>query len=413
MEAGKVCRFCQNSLTEPFLDLGVTPLANSYVTDPEANGKEPRFPLRVYFCGVCHLVQLADFYDADQIFKDDYAYFSSFSESWLKHARDYVEKVTQRFRLGYESHVVELASNDGYLLQYFVQRGIPVLGVEPAKNCAEAAMAKKIPCVVKFFGADTAFELVQQGKAADLLIGNNVLAHVPNLNDFVKGMKLILKPGGVLTMEFPHLLKLIEEVQFDTIYHEHFSYFSFSVVKKVFKKHGIDLFDVEELPTHGGSLRIYGRHEGVFEPAVTDAVRKLEEKEEKAGLDRIETYELFAEKVKGISKKLNEFLQEAKTHDKMVAGYGAPAKGNTLLNYCGVGSDLIPFTVDVSPHKQSTYLPGSHLPVYPPSKIFETQPDYVLILPWNIKDEIMHQMSEVRQWGGRFVVPIPEPRVLN
>ncbi len=407
----KTCRFCQAVLGEPFLDLGKMPLANSYLKPQDLSRHEPFFPLRVFLCRKCFLVQLADVNTSEHIFSDEYAYFSSFSTSWLKHAKDYTDLMTQRFGLNASSFVIEIASNDGYLLQYFKEKKIPVLGIEPSGNCAKAAIDKGIPSWIKFFGVATAKELVSQGKTADLLLGNNVLAHVPDLNDFVEGMKIVLKPGGVITMEFPHLLRLLLEGQFDTVYHEHFSYFSFHVAEKVFAKHGITLFDVEELPTHGGSLRIYGRHAANASLPVSQRVRELKEREIHHGLNEEKTYKDFAVKVTRVKEQLLKFLKEAKDSGKTVVGYGAPAKGNTLLNYCGVGTDFIAYTVDASPHKQNHFLPGSRIPIYSPDKIRETKPHYVLILPWNLKNEITKQMSCVHEWGGKFVVPIPSVQV--
>ena len=404
------CRFSGIPLRHVFADLGMSPLANSYLAPEQLNRAEKFYPLRAYVSEDNFLVQLEEFETPDHIFSD-YAYFSSFSDSWLNHAKAYVEMMIERFKFGPETQVIEIASNDGYLLQYFHERKIPVLGIEPAANVAEAARKKGIPSVVKFFGVETARSLVQEGTQADLLLGNNVLAHVPNLNDFVAGMKIALKPGGILTMEFPHLLELIRHNQFDTIYHEHFSYFSFLTVERVFAKHGITLFDVEQLPTHGGSLRIFGRHAEASEPKVTARVSQLKQQEEAAGLTRLETYSKFGEQVKETKRKLLDFLIAAKRQGKTIAAYGAPAKGNTLLNYCGVGRDFIDYTVDRSPHKQGLSLPGTHIPIEAPEKIKATKPDYLLILPWNLREEIMQQMSFIREWGGQFVVPIPEATV--
>jgi 2-polyprenyl-3-methyl-5-hydroxy-6-metoxy-1,4-benzoquinol methylase len=355
---------------------------------------------------------LEEFESPAHIFSD-YAYFSSYSDSWLKHAEDYADQMVKRFGFNARSQVVEIASNDGYLLQYFVKRGIPVLGIEPAANVAAVAEKKGVPTLVRFFGTETASELAAENKQADLLLGNNVLAHVPDLNDFVRGMARLLKDEGVITMEFPHLLRLMAENQFDTIYHEHFSYFSFLTVEKVFAAHKIVLFDVEEISTHGGSLRIFGRHASDGSKPVCARVSKLRETEIAAGLDRIETYKAFAEQIKATKRALLRFLIDAKEQGKRVVGYGAPAKGNTLLNYCGVRTDFVEYTVDRSPHKQGMYLPGIHIPIFPPDRIAATRPDYVLILPWNIKEEIMEQMSHVRSWGGKFVVPIPKVRLLD
>jgi len=410
----KKCRFCGNELRYTFADLGMSPIANDNLTSEHLNRAEKFYPLHTYVCDRCLLVQLEEFESPEHIFGDgDYAYFSSYSESWLRHAKAYTELMVERFKFSSASQVVEIASNDGYLLQYFHQRGIPVLGVEPAANTAKAAAEKGIPTWVKFFGVNTAKEMVAEGKSADLLLGNNVLAHVPDVNDFIGGMKIVLKPNGILTMEFPHLLQLMQQNQFDTIYHEHFSYYSLITVEKMFAAHGLTLFDVEELPTHGGSLRIYGKHNDAVEPAVSDRVKQLKAKEAAAGLEDIETYLTFGEQVKATKRKLLKFLIEAKAQGKTIAAYGAPAKGNTLLNYCGVGKDFIDYTVDRNPYKQGLFLPGTHIPILHPERIRDTQPDYVLILPWNLKEEIMTQMAYITEWGGQFVVPIPEVRVYS
>ena len=404
------CRFCGNLLNHTFVDLGMSPLSNAYLKLDTINKAEKFYPLHTYVCDNCFLVQLEEFETPDHIFSD-YAYFSSYSETWLHHAENYTELMIKRFGLNVNSQVIEIASNDGYLLQYFQKQNIPVLGIEPAANVAKVAEEKGIPSLVKFFGVSTAKELVNQGIQADLLLGNNVLAHVPDLNDFVAGMKIVLKPDGILTMEFPHVLQLILQNQFDTIYHEHFSYFSFLTVEKVFATHGLTLFDVEELPTHGGSLRIYGQHNDGKRP-ISDRVSLLKSKEIKAGLDQLETYLGFGEQVKATKRHLLGFLIDIKNQGKSVVGYGAPAKGNTLLNYCGIRTDLLDYTVDRSPYKQGLFLPGTHIPIYHPDKIMETKPDYLLILPWNIKDEIIEQMSHIREWGGKFVVPIPKVEVM-
>ena len=404
------CRFSGIPLRHVFADLGMSPLANSYLRPEQLNRAEKFYPLRAYVSEDCFLVQLEEFETPDHIFSD-YAYFSSFSDSWLRHASDYVNMMVGRFGFDCRSQVIEVASNDGYLLQYFHEKGVPVLGIEPAANVAAAAEKKGIPSLVRFFGVATANDLVAGGTRADLLIGNNVLAHVPNLNDFVAGIKIVLKPVGIVTMEFPHLLQLIRQNQFDTIYHEHFSYFSFLTVEQVFAKHGLVLFDVEELPTHGGSLRIFGRHAEQEAIPVSGRVGALKEKEQAAGLTRLETYLGFGERVKETKRKLLEFLIGAKRDGKSIVGYGAPAKGNTLLNYCGIGRDFVDYTVDRSPHKQGLALPGSHIPIESPDRIRETKPDYVLVLPWNLREEIMSQMSWVREWGGQFVIPIPEVTV--
>ncbi len=406
-----ICRFCNTQLKYTFIDLGVSPLANSYLKEEQLNRMEPFYPLHTYLCDKCCLVQLPVFESPENIF-GDYAYFSSFSDSWLNHAKNYTDLMIDRFHLGPHSQVIEIASNDGYLLQYFKAKGIPVLGIEPAKNVAKVAQDAGIPTMIKFFGMQTATGLTNKGISADLLIGNNVLAHVPDIKDFVKGLQIALKPQGIITMEFPHLMRLIEENQFDTIYHEHFSYFSFLSVENIFSSHGLTIFDVDELPTHGGSLRIYSRHTEDSSQKVSPNVVRLRNLEESQGYARMEFYSSFAEKVKETKRKILRFLIDAKQEGKTIAGYGAPAKGNTLLNYCGIRSDFIDYTVDRSPHKQGHYLPGTHIPIYHPDKVKETKPDYLLILPWNLKDEIMEQMSHIRDWGGKFVVLIPEVQVL-
>lgn len=406
------CRFCGASLEQTFVDLGMSPLCESYVPAEKLNGMEAFYPLHVYVCGKCFLVQLEQYVTAEHIFSD-YAYFSSYSDSWLAHAKRYTDEMVNRFGFDKDSSVVEVASNDGYLLQYFVEKGIPVLGIEPAANVAAVAVKKGVPTEVKFFGEACARELREQGRAADLLLGNNVLAQVPDLNDFVKGVKILLAPQGVITMEFPHLVRLMEENQFDTIYHEHFSYFSFITAETIFAAHGMQLFDVEELPTHGGSLRIYAKHVEDNSKEISSRVIEMRSREVAAGFAKVETYANFTRQVEETKRKLLEFLIEAKRSKKKVVGYGAPGKGNTLLNYCGIRTDFLDYTVDRSPHKQGKFLPGTHIPIRNPEEISRTQPDYVLILPWNIKDEIVKQMSFIEQWGGRFVVPIPELQVLS
>jgi 2-polyprenyl-3-methyl-5-hydroxy-6-metoxy-1,4-benzoquinol methylase len=404
------CRFCGTKVRHNFVDLGMSPLCESYLTARQLNEMEPFYPLHVLVCENCFLVQLQEYVSVESIF-GEYAYFSSFSESWLAHAKAYTEKMIERFALGPKSQVVELASNDGYLLQYFVSAGIPALGIEPAANVAAAAVKKGVPTLVKFFNRESAEELAAQGTRADLLLGNNVLAQVPDLNSFVAGMKILLKPNGVITMEFPHLVKLMEQGQFDTIYHEHFSYFSMLAVEKIFLAHQLTLFDLEELPTHGGSLRIYACHKEDRSKGLSARVLSVRAAEEAAGLARLESYSSFAERTKETKYALLEFLIRAHTSRKQVAGYGAPGKGNTLLNYCGIRADLLAYTVDRNPYKQGKYLPGSHVPIYSPERIRETKPDYVLILPWNLKDEIMQQLAYIREWGGEFVVPIPSVQV--
>lgn len=406
------CRSCGAGLERTFLDLGMSPLANSYIKPEQTNRMEPFYPLHVYVCEKCLLVQLEQFSTPQDIFSD-YAYFSSFSDSWLAHARTYVDMIVERFRFDQNSKAIEIASNDGYLLRNFVARGISVLGVEPAANVAEVARGKGINTKVAFFGEKTARDLTDEGWAADLIIGNNVLAHVPDLNDFVRGLKVLLKPTGLITMEFPHLLQLVEHNQFDTIYHEHFSYFSFIAVERVFARHGMKLFDVEELPTHGGSLRIYACHESDTSKPVEARAKELKSREEAIGFGTLSHYLSFGPRVETTKRKLLSFLIAAKQEGKRVVGYGAPAKGNTLLNYCGIRTDLVDYTVDRSPHKQGHFLPGVHIPIYEPDRVRATQPDYLLILPWNIREEVMQQMSYIREWGGKFVVPIPEVRVYS
>ena len=404
------CRFCGSKLEHTFVDLGMSPLCESFLPGDHLNEMEPFYPLHAQVCGNCFLVQLQAYVTPEDIFSD-YAYFSSYSDSWLAHAKKYTDQMVERFGLGANSLVVELASNDGYLLQYFVEKRVPVLGIEPAANVAEVAKKKGVPTLVKFFGRETARELAAAGKQADLLLGNNVLAQVPELNDFVAGMKILLKPFGVITMEFPHLQRLMEENQFDTIYHEHFSYFSFLTAEKIFAAHGLTLFDVEELPTHGGSLRIYGRHKEDSSNPVSARVTGLRQREEAVGYTRLETYSRFAEQVKETKRKLLEFLIQAKRSGKKIAGYGAPGKGNTLLNYCAIRSDFLDYTVDRNPYKHGRFLPGTHVPIFPPDRIQETKPDFLLILPWNLKDEIIKQNAFIREWGGKFVVPIPEVQI--
>ncbi len=404
------CLFCAEPLRHTFVDLGMSPLCESYLTAEQLNQMEPFYPLHAYVCGKCFLVQVQEYVSPEGIFTE-YAYFSSYSDSWLAHMKTYVETISARLGLGRDSKVVELGSNDGYLLQYFVAKGIPVLGVEPAVNVAQAAIARGVPTITKLFGRQAARELVAEGTQADLLCGANVLAQVPDVNDFVGGMKLLLKARGVVTIEFPHLMRLMEENQFDTIYHEHFSYFSFLTAERIFAAHGLTLFDVDELRTHGGSLRIYARHAEDSSRPVTERATKLRAREESAGFDRLETYASFTEQVHETKRRLLEFLIGARRKGKRIAGYGAPGKGNTLLNYCGVRTDFVEYTVDRNPYKHGRFLPGTHIPIHPPEKIQETRPDYVLILPWNLKDEIMEQLSYVRSWGGQFVVPIPDVKV--
>jgi SAM-dependent methyltransferase len=406
------CRFCETPLRHTFVDLGMSPLCESYLTIDQLNRMEPFYPLHVKVCEHCYLVQLEEYVSPEHIFTE-YAYFSSYSDSWLRHSSNYVNMISERLGLGARSLAVELASNDGYLLQYFVKRGIPVLGVEPAANVAWVAEKKGVPTLVEFFGCQTAREMVTNGHAADLVVGNNVLAQVPDLNDFVAGIRIVLKPGGVATLEFPHLERLMQEIQYDTIYHEHFSYFSLITVEKIFAAHRLVVFDVEEIPTHGGSIRIYLRHVEDSSKPVQPAVVNLRERELASGLDRMETYATFAEQVAESKRALLELLIRLRREGKRVAGYGAPGKGNTLLNYCGIRSDFLEFTVDRNPYKHGRLLPGTHIAIHPVERIRERRPDYLLILPWNLKDEIVAQLAYVREWGAKFIVPIPSARVLD
>jgi SAM-dependent methyltransferase len=404
------CRFCSAPVNAVFADLGMSPLANSYLTREQANRMEPFYPLRALVCERCLLVQLEEFETPEQIF-GDYAYFSSYSTSWLEHSRRYVEAMVDRFELDESSHVVEVASNDGYLLQFFRERQVPVLGIEPAANVAKVALQKGIPTLVEFFGVATAKSLAAESKA-DLLVGNNVLAHVPDLNDFVSGMKILLAEGGQLTMEFPHLMRLVEDNQWDTIYHEHFSYFSFTTVSKVFEAQRMRLFDVEELPTHGGSLRVYGCHADdprAREPRATE----LLEREAREGYTSLDLYTGYGPRVAEEKRQILERLIALKQDGNRIVGYGAPAKGNTLLNYCGVGTDFLDYTCDLNPHKQDHLLPGTHIPIRSPDVLREDKPDVVLILPWNLKDEIMEQLSFIREWGGRFAARAPDLRLFE
>lgn len=399
------CRGCHAALGAPFLALGETPISNAFLRAEQLGEPEPRYPLDVYFCAGCGLVQIADAPIEGSLFVPDYAYFSSYSSTWLAHARAYSEMICRRLDLDARSFVVEIASNDGYLLQYFVARAIPCLGIEPTANTAAAARARGVPTEIAFFGRGLAEELVRRRGQADLVIGNNVLAHVPDLDDFVAGLRLLLAPHGTITLEFPHLLQLVAQGQFDTIYHEHYSYFSVLAAAALFERHGLSLFDVEELPTHGGSLRLYVGHRAAH--AVRPAVEAIIARERDEGLADSARFAAFGARVEAIKRELVAFLTGARDRGQRVVGYGAPAKGNTLLNTCGIGPDLLPFTVDRSPHKQGLFLPGSHIPVRAPEAIVEARPDFVLILPWNLKDEIIEQMAVVRTWGGRFVTPIP------
>jgi 2-polyprenyl-3-methyl-5-hydroxy-6-metoxy-1,4-benzoquinol methylase len=406
-----LCRLCGSALEHTFIDLGMSPLANAYLRADQLACSEPFYPLHARVCGQCYLVQLAEFESPKNIFAN-YSYFSSFSDSWLRHASDYARRMIHQLHLNGTNLVVEVGSNDGYLLQYFKAGGISVLGVEPAANVASQAESKGVPTLTKFFTEHTALELASTGQQADLLICNNVLAHVPELNDFVAGLKAILKPGGTISIEVPHLLRLIQNNQFDTIYHEHFSYFSFYTVEKILARHELKVVDVEELPTHGGSLRILASHErdGV---KVQSRVAELRKREEKEGLLKLETYRSFADRVREAKRALLEFLVPLRAAGKSIVGYGAPAKASTLLNYCGIGRNFLDYTVDISPHKQHHFLPGTHIPICHPNRIRETRPDYLLILPWNLRDEIVEQRAYIREWGGRFIIPIPRPQVIE
>ncbi len=405
------CRFCGNRLTENFANLGMSPLSNAFIAPENAQRMEPFYPLHAFVCDKCYLVQLDEFESPEHIF-EDYLYFSSFSEGWLRHAAAYADHMIARYALDANSQIVEIASNDGYLLQYFVKRGVRALGVEPAANVADVAIAKGIPTEVAFFGAGTANRLKAAGVAPDVIAANNVMAHVPDLNDFVRGFKILLKPDGVLTVEFPHLLQLIAQNQYDTIYHEHFSYFSLLVVERIMTHHGLRLFDVQELPTHGGSLRVFACHSESARHSTLPSVAAIIGREREAGLESLDVYKRFGKQVVTSKCDILEFCLRVRREGKRLAAYGAPAKGTTLLNYCGIGPELIEFTVDRSPHKQGRLFPGVRVPIYAPEQILLTRPDYVLILPWNLKEEVMEQMAAVREWGGRFAVPIPQVELL-
>ncbi|MBI5569394.1 MAG: class I SAM-dependent methyltransferase [Desulfomonile tiedjei] len=406
------CRHCGSPLTVSFADLGVTPLANSYLREEDLCRMEPFYPLHGYVCESCWLVQLIHTVSPEELF-GTYAYFSSYSDTWLGHAERYADDMVSKMGLSGSSLVVEIGSNDGYLLQYFLRGGVPVLGIEPAANVAASARSRGIPTVSRFFGSESAAALVEEGKAADLIVANNVLAHVPDINDLVRGLKLLLRTGGVISVEFPHLLRLMEGNQFDTIYHEHFCYLSLIAVERVFRNQGLAVFDLEELPTHGGSLRVFAaRAEDTARP-ISPRVQDFLGREIAAGLTRSETYSNFADRIRRTKRRLLGMLVAIKNEGKSIAGYGAPAKGNTLLNCCGIGTDFLDYTVDRSPHKQGRYLPGTRIPIHHPDRILATKPDYVLILPWNLRDEIMERMDSIRQWGGKFIIPIPEPEILQ
>jgi len=406
-----VCRFCGREKMEPFLSLGAQPLANNYLTASQLREKEIFYPLDVFLCPACFLVQLAQYVSPEETFSQ-YPYCSSYSQTWLQHCRDYVRKISSQLGLGRKSLVIEVASNDGCLLQLFQSSGINVLGIEPAKNIAAIALDNGIPTEIAFFSSILAQELVEKGFSADLVVANNVLAHVPALNDFVRGLEILLKPQGVVTVEFPHLVCLMEGNQFDTIYHEHLSYFLFFVARRIFEANGLCIFDVEKIPTHGGSLRIYAGRTRAWSGRIQPAVEILEQEEKKSGYDRLETFYQFEERVKSLKRELLSVLINLKQQHKTIAGYGAPAKGNTLLNYCGIRQDFLDYTVDQNPLKQGRFLPGTHIPIYEPARIKASQPDCILILPWNIKEEIINQLSFIREWGGKFIVPIPRVEII-
>lgn len=407
----KNCRFCNSKLNTIFIDLGKSPLANSYLKENEFDD-EKFYPLCAYVCNDCFLVQLEEIVKAENIFSD-YAYFSSYSTSWLKHSQNYVEMITSKLNLTKDNLVIEIASNDGYLLQNFLEKNIPVLGIEPAGNVANSAIEKNVPTIIKFFNSDLASELVSEGKQADLIIGNNVLAHVPCLNDFIKGLKKLLKPNGTITLEVPHLLQLIKNRQFDTIYHEHFSYFSLITLKRIFEEHGFKIFDVEEIPTHGGSLRLYIIHQENTHTTMSENVSCVIEKEKNNYLDDISTYKKFNEEITKLKSDLLNLITEIRSRSKKIICYGAPAKGNTLLNYCNISKDMIEYTVDKNPNKQNLFLPGTHIPIFSPQKFHDTKPDFVLILPWNLQDEIITELEFIKDWGGQFIIPIPEVKIIQ
>ncbi|MDB5115737.1 MAG: class SAM-dependent methyltransferase [Mucilaginibacter sp.] len=405
------CRFCKNKLENEFVDLGFSPPSNSYLTTSNLNEPETFFPLRIMVCEKCFLVQIDEFAKHDDIFNADYAYFSSFSTSWLAHAKAYTQMMIKRFGYNEQSQVIEIASNDGYLLQYFKEQGVPVLGIEPTANTAAAAKDKGIESVIDFFGVRLANLLVAKGKKADLLLGNNVLAHVPDINDFVGGLQILLNHDGVITFEFPHLLQLIEKNQFDTIYHEHFSYLSLIAVKQIFEYHKLQIFDVEEVTTHGGSLRIFAKHIDDNTKAISDNVAVMLDKEIKFGLNDLAIYQNYQQKAEKVKNDFTKFLIQAKSDGKKVAGYGAAAKGNTLLNFSGIKKDLLQFVADASPHKQGKFLPGTHIPVVNEEFLKKEKPDYIVILPWNLKEEISNQLDYIKEWNGKFVVAIPQIEV--
>ncbi len=406
------CRFCGTGLDHVFIDLVNSPPSNAYLTKEQLNEPETFYPLKVFVCDHCFLVQVDEYKKPNAIFNEEYAYFSSYSSSWLAHAKKYTDEMTQRFGLNGQSRVIEIASNDGYLLQYFKEKEIPVLGIEPTSNTARVAIQKGIDTQTDFFGTRLAAQLAKKEIHADLLLGNNVLAHVPDIVDFVKGMKMVLKPEGVITMEFPHLLQLVNHNQFDTIYHEHFSYLSFYTVEKIFEAQGLEMFDVEELTTHGGSLRIYAKHREDTAKEISGRVEKLRTKEKEAGIDKESFYDGFSEKALKVKLDFTSFLVEQNKAGKKIAAYGAAAKGNTLLNYCGIKNDMVAYVVDANPAKQNKYLPASHIPVVEESFLKKAKPDYVIILPWNLREEIMQQLEYIRKWNGKFVIPVPELSII-
>ena len=406
------CRFCKAPLTDVFIDLINSPASNSFLTEEELNEPETYYPLKVFTCKNCFLVQVDEYKKSDSIFNNEYVYFSSYSTTALQHAKNYVEKMIDRFSFNEQSQVIEIASNDGYLLQYFKEHNVPVLGIEPTGNTAEVSRSKGIENISEFFGTTLAAKLVAGNRKADLLLGNNVLAHVPDIVDFVRGMKMTLKEDGVITMEFPHLMQLVDNNQFDTIYHEHFSYLSFYTVKQIFKAQGLEMFDVEEVPVHGGSLRIYAKHENDASKPISDKVQKLLDKEIEKGMNTLDYYNEFQKASFQIKQDFTDFLIQQKREGKKVAGYGAAAKGNTLLNYCGIKNDLIDYVVDANPYKQNKWLPGSHIAVVNEAHLKENKPDYVVIFPWNIKEEVMKQLDYIKEWNGKFVVPIPHVHVV-
>ena len=405
------CRFCNCDIKSVFIDLGISPLSNSFLKYENLKDLEKKFPLKVFVCENCFLVQLPEFETPQNIFKE-YAYFSSYSKSWLNHAENYANMILKKNNLRKDDLVVELASNDGYLLQFFKNKGISVTGIEPAANVAKVAEEKGIKTIVDFFGEKLATKLSNKGTKADLIIGNNVLAHVPDINDFVRGISILLKSNGTVNMEFPHVLQLIKNNQFDTIYHEHFSYLSLSTVKKIFEFHNLVIFDVEEISTHGGSLRIYAKHKTNENFQIKNSVNELLEKEKDFGLLNLSFYLEFSKKVESIKKELIEFFKNTKQNEEKIVCYGAAAKGNTLLNFCKINKDYIDYVVDNNPHKQGLYLPGSHIPIKNPKEIMKTKPDFILILPWNIKEEIMKDISFIQDWGGKFVIPIPKVTII-